>query len=105
MGSLADGGGDRFSDIDLTFGVTNGVAVADVLDDWTRRLAVGPGGSRSWTLQQGATTYRVFLLPDALQLDLSMTPAVQFRPYGPRFRLLFGETAPEPEPPMPERRG
>src|SRR5439155_18607084 len=39
------------------------------------------------------TTYRVFLLPDALQLDLSMTPAAQFRPTGPRFRLLFGETA------------
>src|SRR5205823_8831 len=34
-----------------------------------------------------------FLLPDALQLDLSMTPAAQFRPAGPRFRLLFGETA------------
>jgi hypothetical protein len=36
----------------------------------------------------------VFLLPDALQLDLSMTPAAQFRPAGPRFRLLFGGTAP-----------
>jgi hypothetical protein len=35
----------------------------------------------------------VFLLPDALQFDLSMTPATQFRPAGPRFRLLFGETA------------
>jgi hypothetical protein len=35
----------------------------------------------------------VFLLPDALQFDLSMTPAAQFRPGGPRFRLLFGETA------------
>jgi hypothetical protein len=35
----------------------------------------------------------VFLLPDALQFDLSMTPAARFRPAGPRFRLLFGETA------------
>jgi hypothetical protein len=35
----------------------------------------------------------VFLLPDALQFDLSMTPAAQFRPAGPRFRLLFGEAA------------
>jgi hypothetical protein len=35
-----------------------------------------------------------------LQLDLSMTPAAEFRPAGPRFRLLFGETAakqPEPQ--------
>ncbi len=44
-------------------------------------------------LQRGPTTYRVFLLPDALQLDLSMTPAPQLRPAGPRFRLVFGETA------------
>src|SRR5205823_11433337 len=27
------------------------------------------------------------------QFDLSMTPAGHFRPAGPRFRLLFGETA------------
>ena len=44
-------------------------------------------------LERGPTTYRVFLLPEALQLDLSMTPAAQFRPAGPRFRLLFGEMA------------
>src|SRR6266480_3966260 len=31
---------------------------------------------------------------DAVHLaDLAMTPAAQFRPAGPRFRLLFGETA------------
>ena len=35
----------------------------------------------------------MFLLPDLLQLDLSMTPAAEFRPAGPRFRLLFGDTA------------
>jgi hypothetical protein len=44
-------------------------------------------------LQRDPTTYRVFLFPDALQVDLSMTPAAQFRPAGPRFRLLFGATA------------
>jgi hypothetical protein len=44
----------------------------------------------------------VLLLPDALQLDLSMTPAARFRPAGPRFRLLFGETAAgEPVVPAP----
>jgi hypothetical protein len=45
-------------------------------------------------LQRGPTTYRVFLLRDALQLDLSMTPSARFRPAGPRFRLVFGEMAP-----------
>ena len=41
-------------------------------------------------------------LPDALQFDLSMTAATEFRPAGPRFQLLFGETAAdEPEPSAP----
>jgi hypothetical protein len=44
-------------------------------------------------LEAGPTIYRVFLLPDALQFDLSMTPAAEFRPAGPKFQLLFGETA------------
>src|SRR5205814_7120620 len=39
-----------------------------------------------------------------LQFDLSMTPAARFRPAGPRFRLLFGETAADesevPTPPV-----
>src|SRR5213076_2259216 len=52
-------------------------------------------------LERGPTTYRVLLLPDALQFDLSMTPAAQFRPAGPRFRLLFGETAGESDDPRP----
>jgi predicted nucleotidyltransferase len=38
VGSLADGSGDKFSDLDLTFGIGDDVPVADVLDDWTRTL-------------------------------------------------------------------
>jgi hypothetical protein len=93
VGSLAVDGGDRFSDVDLTFGIADHVQVADVLDDWTRTLIDELDAVQLADLERGPTTYRVFLLPDALQLDLSMTPAAQFRPAGPRFRLLFGETA------------
>src|SRR5690348_14659294 len=94
VGSLAvDGGGDRFSDLDLTFAVSDRVPVADVLTDWTRTLTGELAAVHLTDLVRGPTTYRVFLLPDALQFDLSMTPAAQFRPAGPRFRLLFGETA------------
>jgi hypothetical protein len=42
VGSLADGSGDRFSDLDLTFGIADGVPVADVLDGWTRTLTEDP---------------------------------------------------------------
>src|SRR5947209_5437546 len=93
VGSLAVDGGDRFSDVDLTFGIDDHVRVADVLDDWTRTLFDELDAVRLAELERGPTTYRVFLLPDALQFDLSMTPAAQFRPAGPRFRLLFGATA------------
>lgn len=93
VGSLALGGGDRFSDLDLTFGIADHVLVGDVLDDWTRTLKDRLYAVHLVDLERGPTTYRVFLLPEALQFDLSMTPAAQFRPAGPRFRLLFGEIA------------
>jgi hypothetical protein len=100
VGSLAVDGGDRFSDLDLTFGIADHVPIADVLDDWKRTLIDEQGAVHLTDLERGPTTYRVFLLPDALQFDLSMTPAAQFRPAGPRFRLLFGEIAAgEPEAP------
>src|SRR2546426_560451 len=93
VGSLAVNGGDRFSDLDLTFGIADDVPATEVLDDWTRTLIGERDAVHLADLERGPTTYRVFLLPDALQFDLSMTPAAQFRPAGPRFRLLFGETA------------
>jgi hypothetical protein len=93
VGSLAVDGGDRFSDLDLTFGIADDVPATEVLDDWTRTLIGERDAVHLADLERRPTTYRVFLLPDALQFDLSMTPAAQFRPAGPRFRLLFGKTA------------
>ena len=98
VGSLALGGGDRYSDLDLTFAINAG-NVNDVLDDWTRTLGDELDAVPLVDLVRGGTTYRVFLLPDLLQFDLSMTPASEFRPAGPRFRLLFGEVAPGDHPP------
>jgi hypothetical protein len=94
VGSLAVGAGDRFSDLDLTFAVT-GDSVATVLEDWTRVLEDEREAVQLADLEAGSSIYRVFLLPDALQFDLSLTPAADFRPAGPRFQLLFGETAPD----------
>jgi len=105
VGSLAVDAGDRWSDLDLTFAVADHVPVADVLDDWTRTLAEQLDAVRLADLERGPSTYRVLLFPDALQLDLSMTPAGEFRPAGPRFRLLFGATADEPDNPPPAAPG
>jgi hypothetical protein len=101
VGSLAVDEGDRFSDLDLTFGIADHVAVTEVLEDWTTTLIDELGAVRLADLERGPTIFRVFLLPDALQFDLSLTPEARFRPAGPRFRLLFGETAAaEPDAPM-----
>ena len=95
VGSLAvEGGGDRFSDVDLTFAIADEVPVGTVLDDWSHTLSEEFDAVRLVDLERGPTIYRVFLLRDLLQLDLSMTSAARFRPAGPRVRLLFGETAP-----------
>ena len=91
VGSIAADTADAFSDVDLTLGVTDDVQA--VLDDWTRTLVDQFEAVHLVQLEHGWITYRVFLLPDALQLDLSMSLASEFRPAGPRFRLLFGATA------------
>lgn len=93
VGSLAADGGDRFSDLDLTFAVGNGISIDDVLHDFTRTLCGELGAVVLIDLQQGPRTYRVFLFPGALQFDLSLSQESDFIPAGPRFRLLFGKTA------------
>lgn len=91
VGSLALGGGDRWSDIDLTFGIADGSALTDVLDDWTRALIARFDAVLLFDLVAEPAVYRVFLFSDYLQLDVSVSPASQFHPTSPRFKLLFGE--------------
>jgi hypothetical protein len=90
VGSFADGRNDRWSDLDLTFAVAAPVPVVEVLDDWTQRLSSQLDAVRLFDLPVGSTVYRVFLLPGALQVDISVTPAEEFWPRGPSFHLLFG---------------
>jgi len=90
VGSLALGEGDRWSDLDLTFALDDEVALSEVLDDWTSDLAHHFGATQLFDLPSGPALYRVFLVPNLLQLDVSVTPASDFRPRGPKFNLLFG---------------
>jgi hypothetical protein len=99
VGGLADGAGDRWSDLDLTFAVDDGVAVAEVLEDWTQAVAAGLDAVHLFDLPAGAAIYRVFLLPGCLQVDLSFAPASAFGARGPRFRLLFGSAVELPQAP------
>jgi hypothetical protein len=101
VGSLALGEGDRWSDLDLTFAVADGVPVAEVLDDWTQSLVAELDAVQLFDLPSGAAVYRVFLLRDCLQFDLSFTPEAEFAARGPKFQLLFGDAAERPYPPPP----
>lgn len=98
------GGGDRWSDLDLTFGVADGVPVDEVLRDWTETVVSEFDADVLFDLPAHSTIYRVFLLPGTLQVDLSFTPAAEFGALGPKFHLLFGEAvqrSPIP-PPAPD---
>jgi hypothetical protein len=90
VGSLAHQPGDRWSDLDLTFAVEEGVSIQAVLDDWSARLADEFDAVRLFDLPSAGAIYRVFLLRGCLQFDLSFSPAGQFGAIGTNFRLLFG---------------
>jgi hypothetical protein len=97
VGGLADGDGDRWSDLDLTFAVADAVPVGDVLGDWTRDFSAEFDAVHLFDLPAAGAIYRVFLLPGCLQVDLSFAPAAEFGARGPRFRLLFGDAVDLPQ--------
>ncbi|MHB8732421.1 MAG: nucleotidyltransferase domain-containing protein [bacterium] len=101
IGSAAHGPGDRWSDLDLGFGVGESSTPGEVLADWTPRLEQEWGAVHLFDLPSGAAIYRVFLFPGALQVDLSFAPAAAFGARGPKFMLLFGRAVEHPpaEPP------
>jgi hypothetical protein len=96
LGSLAHDGGDRWSDLDIMFAVADDVPVTEVLEAWSRAVVREFNAVRLFDLPSGQITYRVFLLPSSLELDLSFTPASEFGAGGPKFRLLFGEAVEQP---------
>jgi hypothetical protein len=96
VGAEAHGSADRWSDIDLTFGLNDVASVDEVLADWTKDLAAELDAVHLFDVKVGSTVYRVFLLPGNLQVDLSFTPGAEFGALGPNFRLLFGTAVKRP---------
>jgi predicted nucleotidyltransferase len=102
LGSTAAGAEDKWSDIDVTFGITSGIAIETVIDDWTRVLEREFGVLNSFDLRSGSSIYRVFLLPDGLEIDISVTPEEDFGARGPHFHTLFGTAQPLKATPPPD---
>lgn len=102
-GSAAAECEDRWSDIDLAFGVVDAAELPNVLADWTKHMYDRHLAVHHLDIMSGAWVYRVFLLPGTLQVDLAFVSAAEFRALSPAFRLMFGK-ANEPRhvpPPAP----
>ncbi|MEV6966145.1 nucleotidyltransferase domain-containing protein [Hamadaea sp. NPDC051192] len=98
-GSQATGDEDRWSDIDLVFGVDGPPAVS--MRHWTDRLYDDFGAAHHWDLPSGSAVYRVFLLPGCLEADIAFVPIADFAPRGPSWRTVFGSPAESQPAPAP----
>jgi Nucleotidyltransferase domain len=99
VGSAALGRTDEWSDIDLALSVDAAAEVSRVVEDWTGRMSAH-GVADHLDVRAGPALFRVFLLANTLQVDLSFWPPADFGATGPKFRLLFGSAA-EPVPAAP----
>lgn len=100
-GSAAVGVEDEWSDIDVAFGIEDGISLEAVLDDWTEVLGLELGVLHHWDLRSGSSIYRVFLLPSGIEVYVGVTPQQKFGARGPHFRTLFGTTGQSEPAPQP----
>jgi hypothetical protein len=99
LGSAAASRLDEWSDIDLALGISPSIELEEVVGEWTSRMYQNHRAVAHCDVRRGDTLYRVFLLQDTLQVDISFWPAGQFRAVGPKFQLIFGvANQPQPQP-------
>ncbi|WP_277211236.1 nucleotidyltransferase domain-containing protein [Isoptericola croceus] len=100
VGSAATGREDSWSDIDLALQVSRGHDPAHVAADWTTWLCSEAEVADTLDVVAGGTLFRVFLLADSLQIDLSFWRFDTFRATQDGFTVLFGAPN-EPSTPRP----
>src|SRR5947207_15079254 len=97
FGSAAADRLDNWSDVDLALCISAEGELEEVIAAWTSRLYRDHRAVAHCDVKRGDTLYRVFLLHNTLQVDISFWPAGEFRAVGPKFKLIFG-VANEPHP-------
>jgi predicted nucleotidyltransferase len=90
VGSAAADREDEWSDIDLALRLAPGIEVTETADQWTAAMYQDHDVVDHLDIWSRRTLFRVFLLADTLQVDLSFWPAEDFAATGPAFRLIFG---------------
>lgn len=101
-GSAALGREDRWSDIDLALCAAPVAGTDALAAGWTERMYREHGAVDHLDVRRGGVLYRVFLLADTLQVDLSFWAVDGFGATGPAFSLLFGEAVERPHTPAPQ---
>jgi predicted nucleotidyltransferase len=94
VGSFAKDSIDKWSDIDITFGIKSGFEHLTVLDEWTKKLKSEFKIIDDFDVRSASAIYRVILFSNGLELDLSVAPEVEYGPLSHNFKLLFGEAVP-----------
>jgi len=89
-GSAAQAQQDRWSDIDVFLGLADAVDRNTVISDWSDWIYATFGVIHHFDVRSGSTVYRVFLLPNCLEIDVAFAPAAEFGALGPQFRVVFG---------------
>lgn len=89
-GSGASEREDRWSDIDLAFGVGDFAQLGTILSDWTEFMYTSHRVMHHFDVKAGAWIYRVFLLSNTMQVDLAFVASAEFRPLAQSFRLVSG---------------
>lgn len=90
VGSAAADREDRWSDIDLALRLADGLLPGDVVEGWTELMYDSHAAVAHVDVWAEPALYRVFLIANSLQVDLSFWPAADFAQRGGAFRLVFG---------------
>ena len=98
-GSASIDAEDRWSDIDIAFGVAASVDRNALVAEWTERMYREHDAVHHMDMVAGGAQFRVFLLRDTLQVDLGFWPETEFGPIAPTFRLVSGKARERPVPP------
>ena len=100
-GSAALAAEDRWSDIDLAFGVKASADRDALVREWTDRMYDAHDAVHHTDMSAAGAPFRVFLLRNTLQVDLAFWPASEFGAIAPTFRLVSGSARARPMPPGP----
>jgi hypothetical protein len=103
-GSASVGALDEWSDIDLAFGIRDAAELDATLQDFTQYMRSEQDAVDTLDVVRDPWIYRVFLLPNTLQVDLAFAPASQFGARAATFKLVFGESSEPGHIPPPSAR-